>query len=231
MSMAVVTGAHRGIGLALARQYAAEGWSVVATYLPPADLTALETSPGSIRSIPLDVTDLAAVTAFGAELKDEAVDVLVANAGIFPGVWSRPDAIDLESWWQTIRVNAIGALACAGCLYSAVARSSQKKMVAISSKVGSIGLDQRSPLVFDMQGEYVYRSSKAALNAVWRTFAFSHPDVIAISMSPGYVRTDMQPNGTITTDESATGIRRVIAELRPGDSGTFRDYKGDIVPW
>jgi NAD(P)-dependent dehydrogenase (short-subunit alcohol dehydrogenase family) len=97
-------------------------------------------------------------------------------------------------------------------------------MVAISSSVGSVGNVVEG-------GNYVYRSSKAALNSAWRIFALDHPEVIATLLSPGRVRTDMNPRAPLLPEESIAGLRRIIQRLTPQDSGCFFRYDGHVPPW
>jgi NAD(P)-dependent dehydrogenase (short-subunit alcohol dehydrogenase family) len=231
MSTVLVTGANRGIGLELCRQYASDGWRVIATCRQPSAARALRGLSGCVEIYALDVTDLTRVQALSRELAHESVDVLIANAGIVSKYTTSPGAIDVDDWMRVFRTNTMAPLACAGAFLHHVARSRQRKMIAMSSAVGSIGSDQTAGDLVDQLGEYVYRSSKAALNAVWRTLAFSHPEIIAISMNPGHVRTEMRPSGHISAEESVLGIRQVIACLTPEDTGTFRDYTGAVVPW
>jgi NAD(P)-dependent dehydrogenase (short-subunit alcohol dehydrogenase family) len=111
-----------------------------------------------------------------------------------------------------------------------VARSAQKKMVAMSTGVASIADNKTG-------GKYAYRSSKAALNAAWRSFAIDHPQVIAALLVPGPLRTDMtryDPQRWPSLPEPAeniAGLRRVIARLTPAQSGSFLRYDGVTVPW
>jgi NAD(P)-dependent dehydrogenase (short-subunit alcohol dehydrogenase family) len=105
-----------------------------------------------------------------------------------------------------------------------VARSRERKMIAISSASGSIGGIKSG-------GFYAYRSSKAALNATWRIFAQDHPEVIATLLSPGQVRTDMNPSAVILAETSVAGMRRIIAGLTQKDSGAFYRFDGVVPPW
>ncbi|HLJ65299.1 MAG TPA: short-chain dehydrogenase, partial [Stellaceae bacterium] len=107
----------------------------------------------------------------------------------------------------------------------AVLRGSTRKMIAITSRLGSIAAN-------DEGGLYAYRSSKAALNAVWRAFSFDHSEIIATVLHPGWVRTDMGgPGAAIAPDESVTGMRKVIAGLSPKDRGAFYNYDGSPIPY
>jgi NAD(P)-dependent dehydrogenase (short-subunit alcohol dehydrogenase family) len=220
----LITGASRGIGLEFARQYAADGWRVIATCRTPAKADALRALRPAVELLALDVADLACVTALGRELAAEAIDVMIANAGIYIARAMPPDAIELGPWLESFRVNAIAPLACAGAFLPHVARSHERKMIALGSAAGSL-----SRLRYG--GTYVYRSSKAALHAVWRAFAYDHPEIIATLLSPSRVRTDMNPTATLAVEDSVAGMRRVIAGLEQKDSGLFFRHDGEPVPW
>jgi NAD(P)-dependent dehydrogenase (short-subunit alcohol dehydrogenase family) len=225
MPTVLITGANRGLGLEFARQYAAEGWQVIATCRRPVGASALKALDADVVVHGLDVADVAAITALSRELGRATVDVLIANAGVgFPDDMS-PDAVDAEGWGRVLRINTIAPLALAGAFRPQVARSAQRKVIAISSLLGSIGSNADG-------GAYVYRSSKAALNAVWRSFALDNPELIAAVLSPGWVRTDMgSPAAALSPEESVAGMRRVIAKLSPAQSGTFINYEGKPIPW
>jgi NAD(P)-dependent dehydrogenase (short-subunit alcohol dehydrogenase family) len=220
----LITGASRGIGLEFARQYAGDGWRVIATCRTPDTANALRAIRPALETHALDVTDLARVAVLGRELASDTIDVMIANAGIYVARTMRADAVESGPWLESFAVNVIGALACAGTFLPQVARSGERKMIAVGSVAGSVSRMQSG-------GTYVYRSSKAALHAAWRAFAFDHPEVIATVLSPGRVRTDMNPTVPLAVEESVAGLRRVIAGLAQKDSGAFFRYDGAPIPW
>ena len=228
MPTVLITGANRGLGLEFARQYTKEGWRVIATARAPKKATDLRALGPAVAVHRLDVGDLEAVAAFGRELAEETIDVLIANAGMSGPRGMRPEAIGAEeaaAWEVVFRVNAMAPLALAGAFVGAVARSKERKMIAISSRLGSIAANNDG-------GLYGYRSSKAALNALWRSFAIDHSEIIAALLHPGWVRTDMGGSGApLGPEERVAGMRRVIARLGKGDSGRFYDYQGEQIPW
>jgi NAD(P)-dependent dehydrogenase (short-subunit alcohol dehydrogenase family) len=227
MPTVLITGANRGLGLEFARQYAAAGWRVIATARAPAQATALRALGAAIDMHRLDVADLPAVTALSHTLADETIDVLVANAGISGPRTMRPEAVaaDADGWDTTFRVNTMAPLALGGAFHAHVARSEERKMIAISSRLGSIAANGEG-------GLYAYRSAKAALNAAWHSYAIDHPKVIAVLLHPGWVRTDMGGAGaTLSPEESVTGMRQVIAGLGKSDSGRFYGHDGHPIPW
>jgi NAD(P)-dependent dehydrogenase (short-subunit alcohol dehydrogenase family) len=227
MPTVLITGANRGLGLEFARQYAADGWRVIATSRDPDKADALKALGPRVAVHRLDVADLAATTALSRTLAAETIDVVIANAGISVArdMTAATVAAGVETWEWTFRVNAVAPLALAGAFHAQVARSEQRKMIAITSRLGSMGANSDG-------GLYTYRSSKAALNAVWRSFALDHPDVIAALLHPGWVRTDMGGRSALLDPEqSITGLRRVIANLSKADSGRFYNYDGSPIPW
>lgn len=166
MPTVLITGANRGLGLEFARQYAADGWDVIATCREPSVFPLRQ----GIQIERLELGDLAAISALGRRLAEREIDVLIANAGVMSAPYMKPEAIDKAAWLADFRINAIAPLACAAAFLQPVARSRQRKMLAISTGVASIG-DNRTGC------KYAYRSSKAALNAAWRSFAIDHPQV------------------------------------------------------
>ena len=224
MPTVLVTGAGRGIGLEFARQYAADGWRVIATVRDPAKAGELGRLPGKIEVHRLDVTDLKAVAGLGRELARDSIDVLIASAGIYLGRSMSPQSVDEAAWIETFRVNTIAPLALAGALLEPVRRSEGKRLIAITSRMGSIAENPG--------GAIAYRSSKAALNSVWKGLAASNRDVIAVVLHPGWVSTDMGGAGApVTPKQSVAGMRGVIANLTPADNGRFIDYAGAEIPW
>lgn len=219
MPTILITGANRGLGLEFARQYAADGWSVVAT--------ARESSPEldelDSRVERLDMRDLDAVAGFGARI-DGPLDLLIANAGAMqpPQASSGEDG---RRWAELLTVNSIAPYLLAKALLPAVAQT-QGKVIAISSRMGSIA---------DSSGGYVpYRSSKAALNMAWNALAMEArlKGVAAAVLNPGWVRTDMGgPNASIDPPESIRGMRRVIDGLDLARTGSFLDRDGSEIPW
>jgi NAD(P)-dependent dehydrogenase (short-subunit alcohol dehydrogenase family) len=222
MPRVLVTGAGRGIGLELARQYAAEGWEVIATVRDPGKAGDLA-APG-VRVEPLDMRDFAALEAFPGRLGGEPLDLFVANAGI-----SRARSIrgreDAEAWQEVHAVNAVAPTLLAEALLPLV-EAAGGRMAAVSSRMGSID---------DSSGGYIgYRASKAALNAAWRALALGWRErpVTLLLIHPGWVQTDMGGAAApLPVEESVAGMRRVIAGLPRSESGAFLDYLGAPIPW
>jgi NAD(P)-dependent dehydrogenase (short-subunit alcohol dehydrogenase family) len=225
MPTVFISGANRGLGLEFARQYARDGWRVIAASRSLDKAGALRALGSSVAVHALEVTDFAAVAALARALDGESIDVLIANAGIYGPRDMTAASIDAAGWGETFRVNTMAPLALAAAFHAQVARSVQRKAVAITSRLGSIAANTEG-------GLYAYRSSKAALNAVWRSFALDHRDIIATVLHPGWVRTDMGgKSAPLGPEESVAGLRRVIASLEAADSGGFIGYDGKPIPW
>ncbi|GAB2176835.1 SDR family oxidoreductase [Dongia sp. agr-C8] len=226
MPTVLITGANRGIGLELAKQYAGDGWSVIATARDPKQADGLKALKGDIRIEALEVTDEKQIAALAKALKGTAIDVLLNNAGMLTGYESFGDT-DTKSWLQTLHVNSIAPLKLTEALVEHVAASQQKKVAAITSGMGSIGTHAST-------GAYAYRSSKAALNMVMVTAAneLRSRGISVAVISPGWVRTDMGGAGApLDVKQSAAGIRKVIDKLKVGISGQFFNYSGENLPW
>jgi len=226
MPTVLITGANRGIGLALAKQYAADGWAVIATARDPKKADGLNALKGDIRIEALEVTDEKQIQALAKTLKGTSIDVLLNNAGMLTGYESFGDT-DTKSWLQTLHVNSIAPLKLTEALVEHVAASPQKKVAAITSGMGSMGSHAST-------GAYAYRSSKAALNMVMVTAAneLRSRGISVAVISPGWVRTDMGGSGApLDVKQSAAGIRKVIDKLNVGISGQFFNYSGENLPW
>lgn len=225
MPTVFVTGANRGLGLEFARQYASDGWRVIATSRSLDKAGELRALGSRVALYQLDVADVAAVSALARTLAGESIDLLIANAGVAGPRGMNAETIDADGWSDTFRVNAIAPLALAGAFLRQVERSGERKMIAITSRLGSIGANSDG-------GMYAYRSSKAALNAAWHSFAIDHPEIVAAVLHPGWVRTDMGGKAApLSAEDSIAGMRRVIAGLDRKDSGGFFGYDGAPIPW
>lgn len=226
MPTVLITGANRGIGLELARQYAADKWSVIATCRDPEAAGDLRALTGNVRIEALEVTDEKQLRSLAEALAGTTIDVLLNNAGMLTG-YEAFGQTDTQSWLRTLHVNAVAPLHMAEVFVDHVARSTQKKIISITSGMGSIGNNTGG-------GATAYRTSKAALNMAMVTAAneLRPRGVIVAVISPGWVKTDMGGAGaTLTPEESAAGIRKVIAGLRPEGSGRFLNYNGEEIPW
>ncbi|HEY0164969.1 MAG TPA: SDR family oxidoreductase [Sphingomicrobium sp.] len=223
MPHVLITGANRGIGLEFARQYAGDGWQVIATSRDLGQADELIAIDG-VRIEQLDMADLEAVAAFHERIEGP-LDVLIANAGTY-----QPETIetaeDARGWARMMSVNAIGPYVLARSLLGRVAEA-KGKMIAISGDMGSIGGNR--------SGGYVpYRSSKSALNSAWKSLAIeARPRaVIVAAFNPGWVKTRMGgPHATLPAEESIGQMRALIDSLSPQQSSGFFERDGRIIEW
>ena len=231
----LITGASRGIGLELARQYAERGWNVIATARNPGSSAALKEIAGSHPNVTLealDVTDLAGIDALAARYKGRPIDVLLNNAGISGGDdMGTFGHLDYAVYDRVHATNVLGPLKMAEAFLPNVAASQQKKIINISSTEGSLSL------VKGRGGSYFYRSSKAALNMVMRSLAIDlRPQGITVGLvSPGFVKDDFTRGIDlpimITPQQSAAAVIKVIDGYDLAKSGTFLRHTGEEAPW
>jgi len=221
MPTVLITGASRGIGREFARQYEAGGWRVIATCRDPSKFDLA----GEVHR--LDVTDMDSLAALHKALNGEGIDVLINNAGIYGPRGSALGAIDYDAWEKVLRTNVLGAMRVAEAFAVQVARSQLKRMVFLSSRMGSIGDNTGG-------GEYIYRSSKAALNMAVKSLSIDlyNKGVICLLFHPGWVRTDMGGrSAAIDAPASVKGMRAVIERATTADNGRFFNYDGTTLPW
>jgi NAD(P)-dependent dehydrogenase (short-subunit alcohol dehydrogenase family) len=222
-----VTGASRGIGLELVRQYAADGWSVVATCRDPdgaAELreVASNASGNAVTVHRLDVASEEHLEELGAALGETPIDVLVSNAAVFGGTRSRFPDVDWDAWTAAFAVNTVGAIRVPLRLWRNVAASRERKIVFVSSRAGL-------PREAAPNRSYLYGSSKAALNSAARLLALdlAPQGVTAVLVNPGHVQTGIGgARARMTPTESVTRVRAVIRGLTPADAGKFLHYDG-----
>jgi NAD(P)-dependent dehydrogenase (short-subunit alcohol dehydrogenase family) len=225
----VITGASRGIGLELTRQYLVRGDSVHAAVRTPDSARALATLAASDR-LAIDACDIAvdaSVHAF-SDLVRAPVDLLINNAGV-----RRKDGeddfeqFDLEDAVRAYQVNALGALRVTRALLPVLRRSGRAKIVNLSSGLASIENNASG-------GGYAYRMSKAALNMATRSMAHDlRADGIAVfALSPGWVRTDMGgPDAPLSAADSVRELVGTIDRLTLEHTGGFFDLRGERIGW
>jgi NAD(P)-dependent dehydrogenase (short-subunit alcohol dehydrogenase family) len=236
MPAALVTGANRGLGLEFVRQYAADGWNVVAVCRDPSSASALAdiaSGNDAVELVPADVVDPDSIVALCERLGNRPLDIVINNAGIFgPSRKAAGDDgqtfgyVDVDSWIDVLRVNTIAPLKIAEALLANVAAAGNGKIVTISSGLGSIAGTEG--------GYYAYRTSKAAVNMAMATLAKepAAADVTVCVLNPGWVRTDMGGNSApLEPGESVAAMRRLIEELDSSDSGSFIDVSGRRIDW
>jgi NAD(P)-dependent dehydrogenase (short-subunit alcohol dehydrogenase family) len=226
----LITGANRGIGLELTRQFAADGWTVLACCRNPADaaeLQALSEHNSAIEVHTLDVTDYQQMAALSAELQDRPLDILLSNAGIYGPRGAGFGEVDPAHWREVLEVNSIAPLMLVQAFVEQVAASQQKLVAVISSKMGSIA-DNGSG------GSYIYRSSKTMVNLVVKNLSIdlAGRGISAITLHPGWVKTEMGgANAEVGVDESAAGLKSILQSAGPAQNGQFIEFNGDPIPW
>jgi NAD(P)-dependent dehydrogenase (short-subunit alcohol dehydrogenase family) len=225
----VVTGANRGIGLGLVQHLLATGHSVTATARVPGNATrlaALDPGDGRLRIGQLDVTSPDSVCDFAAFIGDATVDALIHNAGILL-TGGHLGEFDYGAFATSFEVNSVGPLRVVEALLPALRRSDDKRVMLLTSKMGSIG-DCGSGRAF------AYRMSKTALNMATKCLACELGDegFTVVCAHPGWVQTDMGgPNALIDVDTSVTGLLHVLDKLTSDDNGAFVEWNNARIVW
>ena len=224
----LITGANRGIGLEFTKQYAADGWNVLACCRHPQsalDLQALAAAHSNVKIHTLDVADFAQIDALAMQLKDESIDVLINNAGVYPH--SSFGDTNYDDWAAAFKVNSMAPLKIAEAFVQHISRSQLKKIATLTSKMGS--LDDNT------SGEsYSYRSSKTAVNMVMKSLSIDLKPygISVVTLHPGWVQTDMGgSNALVSAQTSVTGLRKVIDGLSLATTGRFIAYDGKAINW
>lgn len=231
MNTVLITGANRGIGLEFTRQYLQASWRVYATCRNPeraVDLKKLASAASnSLTILPLEVTNAQHLAAIKTALLGQPLDILINNAGVLGPKQQGFGITDIDAWDYVLRVNAIAPLKILEALVDNLANSNRRLVVNLTSRMGSIA-DNRS-------GDYyLYRSSKAALNAVMRSAALdlAPQGITVVAIHPGWVRTDMGGNeAEIEVTQSVSKMLSVIGQIATNDSGKFFDFNGMTLPW
>jgi NAD(P)-dependent dehydrogenase (short-subunit alcohol dehydrogenase family) len=226
METVVITGANRGIGLALTRRFLEAGRRVIATCRHP-DGFEFSDDRSNLELVKLDVTDGEALSRFVSDLSGEVVDVLLNNAGVIGGDTQNVDDVDYDAWREAFEVNTLAPFRLAVALRANLQRSRRPRVVTVSSQMGS--LERKSG-----PGNYAYQGSKAAVNKVMQALALEfHGDgIVVCPVHPGWVRTDMGgPSADISAEESASGLFGLIERLTIDDTGQFWTWDGKRHPW
>jgi NAD(P)-dependent dehydrogenase (short-subunit alcohol dehydrogenase family) len=221
----LITGANRGIGLALAKRFVEAGYTVIGTARSPEK--AIDLKETGVRIEKLDVTSQDSVNALARSLGDTPVDILINNAGIKGHDAKQLDDLEVDQLAQTLSVNTLGPLRIIQALYKNIQRRPNAVVANISSMMGSMEMNTWGCCLG-------YRASKSALNSFTKTLAVDHggKSLIFVTMHPGYVQTDMNDGqGNITPTQSAEGLFNVITGLDATDNGKFYDFNGNELPW
>jgi NAD(P)-dependent dehydrogenase (short-subunit alcohol dehydrogenase family) len=232
MPTVLITGASRGLGLEFSRQYAESGWQVLSTCRSPDDAPALRDLADchpSLRLHALDVTQDKSVQSLAEVLRGIKIDVLLNNAGIAGQIDGQSlGVLDYRIGHETMETNLFGPLRMAEAFLDHVAASEQRKIMTVSSALGSISSTTG--------GTIFYRCSKSAVNMAMASLArdVAQRGVIVGLLSPGLVATDLTADldgPKITPLESISGLIPIIDAYTLEQSGQFIRYTGLEVPW
>lgn len=225
---ALIIGASRGLGLALAAEYLRRGAHVIATVRgeAPAALRQLKSSAGDMLAIAkADITEREDLSALHKQLRGRAVDVLFVNAGVATDADKTAAEIPTESFLQIMRTNVLGAMQAVEMLYDLLAPDGT--VAVMTSGLGSISENTT--------GSWnSYAASKAALNMMMRGFASRHSGDgrAMVLMAPGWVRTDMGgPAAALSVEESIPRVVDVVGAQRGKSGLQYLNYQGRTVGW
>jgi len=225
---ALIVGASRGLGLALAEEYLQRGWKVVATVRgdKKTELHALAAkSNGRLVVEKLDINEVSQIAALKGRLQKHRFDVLFVNAGVNNNPEEKIGEVSTEEFVRVMLTNSLSPMRVVENLESLVPKGGT--IGVMSSGLGSVGANETG-------GYEVYRGSKAALNTFMRSFAARTASQARslVIIAPGWVKTDMGgPNAPLTVSES---IPRVVDTItaQTGQPGVrYLDYRGQTVPW
>ncbi|KIH77470.1 Short-chain dehydrogenase [Geoalkalibacter ferrihydriticus] len=227
----LVTGANRGIGLELSRQYSAAGWRVLACCRNPEEAVELkklaEHSGNKILVLTLDVGRVEDISRLADDLRKEKIDILFNNAGINGPKQQEFGLIDAEGWMAAMRVNVLAPYYMAVAFLDQLAAGKRRLLAIMGTQLGSIA-DNTSG------GKYVYRSSKAAVHMVGKSLSIDLKPrgITTLLLHPGWVRTDMGgAQAALSVEESVQGLRQVLEQANADDNGKLIAYDGRIIPW
>ena len=229
MKCALITGANRGIGLALTKACLALPMKVIATCRNPAEASELMALQGEHCEVhALDVNDQAQVDALQQKLADRSIDWLINNAGTSGERGVTVGNIDRENFMHVLETNCLSPLKISEAFLPNVKRSDDKLIAVISSRMGSIS-DNTSGR------SYAYRTSKSAVNCVMRSFAIDveSEGVHVMLLHPGWVRTRMGgDDGNIGAEESASKlIEQIQQHSQTSHAECLRRFDGDVIAW
>jgi NAD(P)-dependent dehydrogenase (short-subunit alcohol dehydrogenase family) len=246
--VALITGYDRGIGLALTREFVSRGWRVIATCRDPAratELKELATGHPGVTIERLDVADNAAIDALSARLREQPIDALINNAGVIGDFDAqRFSTLAPDEFQRVMRINTYAPLRVAQAFMPQVEASRQKKIVSISSGIGSLA---RAPDSMQNAPAYYYAISKAGLNMAMRMLATeARPRGVLVGLvTPGRVETDMQVQyraasaavakaitaPALSPADSARALVDFVVALDSEKSGRVFNHAGAEIPW
>ena len=226
-----LTGANRGIGLALVKEALNRDYRIFAGCRQPQNATDLQLFaskyPDRVIPIEINVTDIRSIDDAVDDVLEETdeIDLLINNAGVFPRGESIEN-LDPVTMLHTFHVNSVGPMMVVQAFMRLLQTAIEAKILNISSQLGSISLQ--------MSNHYSYNSSKAALNMLTRILAseLRPADILAVAVHPGWVQTDMGGSAApLKPAESARGILTLAERLSIEDTGDFFTWDGRKHPW
>lgn len=249
-STVLITGSNSGIGYELARQYADEGWQVIATHRRdtiPESLATLSAQYDNVHVETLDVTDMAGIDALVTKLDGQPIDVLLSNAGIV-GTFDQPEqqfgTLDFDLFHRFMDTNSAGPLRLAQGFYENVKTSKQKKIIGITTGAASLTRTAQESYQkrLGIRYRYWYNMSKAALNMGYIGLAndaradgvavlLLNPGIVRVARTAEYQLSEAGQEIARDVDVAAAGIRKRIDELSIETSGTFMNVAGRKAPW
>lgn len=231
MNTILITGANRGIGLALVQTYLKAGWRVLACCRVPDRADELNKlcneKPDNLKLLSFDATDREQIEKLGQELSTEKIDILFNNAGVIAVAHENIDNADTNKWLEAFKVNTIAPFLLTKALLLQIKNSEKKLVVNMSTSLGSI-------TQMTTGGYYGYRATKAGLNAVTKALAndLKSHHITVIALHPGWVRTDMGGDkAPLSPEKCAESIMASLSTVTLDESGTFITYQGENLPW
>lgn len=233
----LITGSNRGVGLALVQEYASQGWNVIATCRTPkkaTELKALAAANPKIIVEQLDVTKVEQTSKLAAKYRGVPIDVLFNNAAWLgtPIEGQQFGELDQKLFHEVMDTNVYGPLKLSEALVANVEASKQKKIIGMTSGLGSLSMMSR------MSRFYYYQMSKAAMNMGMRAMRndLQGRGITVALLAPGMVDTDMLVDSgysgkALTPADSAAGLYKLVAELTPQDKGLPVNVDGKVIPW
>lgn len=229
MENVLITGANRGIGLALVVRYLDAGCHVIATCRDPAKadaLQALAEQHSAIEILPLETTDDNQIDSLAETLAGRKLDILINNAGVMGGKRQSAKDMDYAAWLDAFAVNTLAPFRLSVAMLDNLSMSERPRLITVSSQMGALARQSA--------GAIIYRSSKAALNKAMQGLALElqTQGVVVCPVHPGWVQTDMGgQQADLTPAQSADGLFKLIDQLDMSKSGRFWNYNGDEHPW
>tara|TARA_B100000902_G_C27315509_1_gene921055 strand:- start:1078 stop:1755 length:678 start_codon:yes stop_codon:yes gene_type:complete len=225
MSNILIIGANRGLGLEFARQYSELGHHIFATTRNKSKSDQL-VAIANTTVLELDLNEDKSIDRFIDEMSSIKIDILIHNSGIFRDEQLNED-LEIDAWMNEMRINAITPIIVARKLKQNMLEGEDKKIIFISSQMGSIDDNYSGRF-------YFYRSSKSALNSAAKSLAidWKDKDISVLMLHPGWVKTDMGgESAKLEIPDSIQHMIQVINDLNLETSGSFVNYEGNKLEW